>query len=135
MEGAAMKTFELDTPAYDLIDITRQVEQAVAESGVREGLCCVYCPHTTAAITINENADPDVVHDLLLALGDTFPDRPAFRHAEGNSHAHLNSSAVGCSETIPVSDGRLALGTWQGVRFCEFDGPRHRRFFVQIIGN
>ena len=111
------------------------VQLDVHESGVREGLCTVYCPHTTAAITINENADPDVQRDLKLALGDIFgrSDRTEFRHAEGNSHAHLKSSIVGASETIPVTNGKLALGIWQGIYFCEFDGPRHRKYHVQIV--
>lgn len=129
-----MKRFALDTPAYGLVDITGRVQQAVRESGVTEGICVVYCPHTTAAITINENADPDVVHDLKLALADIFPDRPDFLHAEGNSAAHLKSTCVGASETIPISNGRLVLGVWQGVYFCEFDGPRQRTFCVQVLG-
>ena len=133
-EGGAVKRFELQTGAYELVNITAQVRDAVRESGVDEGLCCVYCPHTTAAIIINENADPDVVHDLKLALADTFPDRAEFRHFEGNSAAHLKSSVVGASELIPVSGGQPVLGTWQGVYFCEFDGPRSRHFFVQVIG-
>ncbi len=132
-----MITHDLTTCEFGFHDITRQIIDDVRESGIREGLCTVYCPHTTAAITINENADPDVQRDLKLALGDLFgrQDRPEFRHAEGNSHAHLKSSIVGASETIPISDGRLALGTWQDVYFCEFDGPRHRRFHVQLIGS
>lgn len=131
-----MKTHDLSTCAFGFHDITAQVQQDVRESNVREGLCTIYCPHTTAAITINENADPDVQHDLKLALGDIFGrrDRPEFLHAEGNSHAHLKSSVIGASETIPISNGRLTLGTWQGIYFCEFDGPRRRRFYVQIIG-
>ena len=131
-----MKTHELRTGDFGFHDITAQVEEDVCESGIREGLCTVYCPHTTAAITINENADPDVQRDLKLALGDIFGrrDRPEYHHVEGNSHAHLKSSVVGASETIPISDGRLVLGTWQGIYFCEFDGPRRRRFHVQIVG-
>ena len=128
-----MKKFSLSTGAYELVNITAQVREAVAEAGVAEGLCCVYCPHTTAAITINENADPDVVVDLKLALADTFPDRAEFRHFEGNSAAHLKSSVVGASELIPVSGGKLVLGTWQGIYFTEFDGPRNRRFAVKVI--
>lgn len=130
-----MKQFSLNTGAYELVNITSQVREAVQASGVNEGLCVVYCPHTTAAITINENADPDVVGDLKLALADTFPDRAEFRHFEGNSAAHLKSSVVGASETIPVSGGQLVLGTWQGIYFCEFDGPRSRHFYVQVVGN
>ena len=133
-KGAAVKKFSLSTGAYELVNITAQVREAVAEAGVDEGLCCVYCPHTTAAITINENADPDVVVDLKLALADTFPDRAEFRHFEGNSAAHLKSSVVGASELVPVSGGQLVLGTWQGIYFCEFDGPRSRTFYVQVIG-
>ena len=130
-----MKTFELQTKSFEFVDITAQVREAVAETGVDEGLCCVYCPHTTAAITINENADPDVLHDLRLALSDTFPNREEFLHMEGNSHAHMKSSMVGASELIPISGGKLVLGTWQGVYFCEFDGPRSRRFYVQVISS
>ena len=132
-----MKTFELRTSRFAMHDITALVKQAVRESGIEEGLCTVYCPHTTAAITINENADPDVQHDLLFALADAFgdSDRAEFRHIEGNSHAHLKSSLAGASETIPIARGSLALGTWQGIYFCEFDGPRNRRFHVQIIGS
>lgn len=129
-----MQQFNLETTSYGFHDITPQVRTAVREAGVREGVCLVFCPHTTAAITINENADPDVQRDLLLALADTFPDRAEFRHFEGNSHAHLKSSVIGASESIPVSGGELALGTWQGIYFCEFDGPRTRRFYVQVVG-
>ena len=128
-----MERFELETPAYGFVDITARVRQIVRESGIEEGLCVVYCPHTTAAITINENADPDVVRDLKLALADIFPDRRDFKHAEGNSAAHLKSSAIGASETIPVTGGAMALGTWQGIYFCEFDGPRTRRFYVKLL--
>ena len=129
-----MKVFSLQTCAFGFHDITRQVELAVRESGVSEGVAVVFCPHTTAAITINENADPDVQRDLKLALEQTFPDRPEFAHREGNSHAHLKSSVIGASETIPISEGRMALGIWQGIYFCEFDGPRKRRFYVQVLG-
>ena len=132
-----MKTHNLRTGEFGFHDITAQVKHDVRESGVREGLCVVFCPHTTAAITINENADPDVQRDLKLALGDIFgrTDRPDFRHLEGNSHAHLKSTAIGASETIPISGGRLVLGTWQAIYFCEFDGPRYRTFHVQIVGS
>lgn len=128
-----MERFELETPAYGFVDITARVRQIVRESGIEEGLCVVYCPHTTAAITINENADPDVVRDLKLALADIFPDRRDFKHAEGNSAAHLKSSAIGASETIPVAGGTMALGTWQGIYFCEFDGPRNRSYYVKVV--
>ena len=131
-----MKIYELHTDDFGFHDITRHVTEAVAESGVESGLCVICCPHTTAAITINENADPDVQHDLALALGEIFgtKDRPEYRHGEGNSHAHLKSTLVGASETLIVRHGKLVLGTWQGIYFCEFDGPRKRRFYVQIIG-
>ena len=128
-----MVTYTIDTPAFDMIDITSYVREAVRASGVEEGCALVYCPHTTAAITINENADADVVRDLKLSWGDIFADRSDFRHAEGNSAAHLKSSAIGASELIPVSNHALVLGTWQGIYFCEFDGPRTRRFHVQVM--
>ncbi len=125
--------YDLKTPREDFVSITAQVQGAIAESGVQDGICVVYCPHTTAGITINENADPDVVTDLLLAYEKAFPDRPEFRHIEGNSAAHAKATAVGSSVTIPVKNGRPVLGTWQGVYFCEFDGPRHRQFFVTVL--
>lgn len=125
--------FSLQTDSQGLHNITRQAREAVAKSGVKDGLCVVFCPHTTAAITINENADPDVVRDLLLGLGKAFPDRPEFRHAEGNSHAHLKSSCLGASETVIVKDGGLLLGMWQSLYFCEFDGPRSRMFYVKVV--
>jgi secondary thiamine-phosphate synthase enzyme len=127
-----IKQYSISTSAEGFYDITEQVQSALAESSIQDGLCVVYCPHTTAAITINENADPDVVHDMLLGLRKAFPDRVEFRHAEGNSSAHLKSSAVGNSVTVLVSQGRLVLGTWQGIYFCEFDGPRTRKFFVRV---
>lgn len=129
-----MKTVELETRREEMVPITRQVQAVVEQSGVKQGACVVYCPHTTAGITINENADPDVQHDILLALGDVFAGRDDFLHMEGNSAAHLKAAFVGSSATIPVEDGRLALGRWQGVYFCEFDGPRRRRFTVQVLG-
>jgi secondary thiamine-phosphate synthase enzyme len=126
--------YALKTTRQDFYDITPQVREAVAKSGVADGIAVVYCPHTTAGITINENADPDVVHDLLLGLDAAFPDRAGFRHGEGNSAAHLKATAVGSSVTVPVEGGRLVLGTWQGVYFCEFDPPRNRKFHVKVIG-
>ena len=128
--------YELQTPRGGFIDITAQVSAAVAkfceETGRTEALCLVFCPHTTAAVTVNENADPDVQHDLLIALEKAFPDRPEFLHGEGNSAAHAKSSCIGVSEQLIVKGGSLLLGTWQGIYFCEFDGPRRRRFFVQV---
>jgi len=127
-----LREFKLRTSAENLHNITRFVAEAVQESGVAEGTCLVYCPHTTAGITINENADPDVVTDLLYGLGQAFPDRAQFRDDEGNSAAHLKASAIGSSVTIIITKGRLLLGTWQGIYFCEFDGPRNRTCYVQV---
>lgn len=129
-----LREFTLSTERTGMTDITSLVRETLRESGAKSGLCVVYCPHTTAGITINENADPDVVRDLLFALDRTYPTLPEFRHAEGNSAAHLKASALGSSATMIIQDGRLLLGTWQGVYFCEFDGPRKRRFFVKIMG-
>jgi secondary thiamine-phosphate synthase enzyme len=118
-----------------MIDITGQVSSLVAQSGISNGDVIVYCPHTTAAITINENADPSVMHDILLTLDELLPHhRPGYRHSEGNSDAHCKSSIIGCSEQILIKDKSLELGTWQGIFFCEFDGPRSRRVTVQIRG-
>ncbi|MBO7396233.1 MAG: YjbQ family protein [Ruminococcus sp.] len=127
--------FQLSTPKEGLVDITAEVTEAISESGVNEGICVVYCPHTTAAITINENADPDVKTDFIAGFDKVFPDFESFRHAEGNSDAHIKSSVVGASETIIVTAGRPLLGTWQGVYFCEFDGPRSRKFYVKVMGD
>ena len=119
----------------EMVDITGKVEKAVADSGISDGTVVIFCPHTTAAITINENADPDVVHDILLTLLALVPqDKDGYRHSEGNSDAHVKSSIVGCSETVLVNNGQMQLGTWQGIYFCEFDGPRKRSVIVQITG-
>jgi secondary thiamine-phosphate synthase enzyme len=130
------KDFRVNTKHRDqMIDITSQVGSLVAQSGITNGDVIVYCPHTTAAITINENADPSVPHDILLTLAELVPHhRPGYRHSEGNSDAHCKSSLVGCSEQILIKDKSLDLGTWQGIFFCEFDGPRSRRAIVQIRG-
>jgi secondary thiamine-phosphate synthase enzyme len=118
-----------------MIDITRQVGAIVSQSGISDGEAVVYCPHTTAAITINENADASVQHDILLTLEELFPQRRSgYRHSEGNSDSHCKSSLVGCSEHILVKGKSLVLGTWQGIYFCEFDGPRSRRVIVQVRG-
>jgi secondary thiamine-phosphate synthase enzyme len=120
----------------EFVDVTEQVRGAVRHSGVGRGLCVVYCPHTTAAVTVNENADPDVVHDMLLHLERTVPqDQSGFRHAEGNSDSHIKASLVGPSVTLLVENGDLVLGRWQGVYFCEFDGPRTRSVMVQVVGH
>src|SRR5438093_12502348 len=119
----------------EFVDVTDTVRDAVRQSGVASGLCVVYCPHTTAAVTVNENADPDVVHDLLLWYGRTVPkEQPGFRHGEGNSDSHIKASLVGPSVTLIVADGAPVLGRWQGVFFCEFDGPRSRTVHVQVVG-
>jgi len=125
--------YSLSTPRNNLYDITAQVREAVSKSSLSNGIAVIFCPHTTAGITINENADPDVVYDLLLGFEKAFPDRAEFRHGEGNSTAHLKASTVGASETIIIKDGKLVLGTWQSIYFCEFDSPRSRRFFVKIM--
>jgi len=118
-----------------MIDITGQVSSLVTQSGITNGDVIVYCPHTTAAITINENADPSVPHDILLTLDELLPHhRPGYRHSEGNSDAHCKSSIIGCREQILIKDKSLELGTWQGIFFCEFDGPRNRKAIVQIRG-
>lgn len=109
------------------------LKEALKESAVEEGLMVVYCPHTTAGITINENADPDVRTDLKKALNDTFPNHDYFVHLEGNSDGHMKSSLVGASETVLIHQGELIMGTWQSVYFTEFDGPRTRQFYVKII--
>ncbi|MDR1837451.1 MAG: secondary thiamine-phosphate synthase enzyme YjbQ [Treponema sp.] len=118
----------------DWLNITGEVQKAVAASGVREGICVIFVPHTTAAVTINENADPDVPHDVNLALNVISPDRREFRHNEGNSAAHTKSSLVGPSLTLIVTGGRLLLGTWQGIWFNEYDGPRTRKVHVRVMG-
>lgn len=127
------KRFTLRTDRQGYYNITNTVRQVIVESGVQSGLCVVFCPHTTGAITINENADPDVQHDLVIGFDEAFPDRRVFLHGEGNSDAHLKCSAVGASETLIVEDGRPLLGTWQGVYFCEFDGPRTRSYYVKVV--
>jgi secondary thiamine-phosphate synthase enzyme len=116
-----------------LVDVTAQVQQAVDRSGVRSGLACVFTPHTTAAVTINENADPDVARDILATLEKLIPQRGDYRHAEDNSDSHIKSSLTGCSETVIIEEGRLQLGTWQGVFLCEFDGPRRRELWVKVL--
>ena len=120
---------------FKFIDITDQVRDACRQSGVFDGMMTVYCPHTTAGVTINENTDPNVKNDLLLALNKTYPDRAEFRHAEGNSAAHLKASVIGSSVTIMIDDGEPVLGQWQAVYFAEFDGPRSRRFTVKVMGS
>ena len=119
----------------ELLDITSQVQRVVRESGVKNGVCYVFVPHTTAGITINENADPDVVKDILMELDKIAPLHDDYLHAEGNSAAHIKSSIVGCSREIIIEGGHLQLGTWQSLFFCEFDGPRSRSVWVKIISD
>jgi secondary thiamine-phosphate synthase enzyme len=132
-----MHRFEIRTRSRsEMVEITDLVRQAVAASGIRQGLCVVYCPHTTGAITINENADPDVVHDLLLWYDRVVSHQQSgFRHAEGNSDSHIKATLVGPSVTLLVEDAETVLGRWQGVFFCEFDGPRTRTVQIQIVGS
>jgi secondary thiamine-phosphate synthase enzyme len=136
-----MRSFTVGTAKRtEFVEITDEVRAAVRAAvragGLKSGICLVYCPHTTAGVTIQENADPDVVHDMLLWLNRHIPkDVSGFSHAEGNSDSHLKSSLIGTSVTIIVENGDLVLGTWQGVYFCEFDGPRRREVRVQTIGN
>lgn len=131
-----MRMFELSTRDRDgMIDVTGYVREAVRESGVQDGYAIVYCPHTTAGMAINENADPDVVRDVLRRLDELYPwEHKLDRHAEGNTAAHLKAITTGTSQTVLISGGRLVLGTWQGIYFCEFDGPRRRTFHVKVIG-
>ncbi len=118
----------------ELVDITQGVQKLIAESGVRSGVCHIYVTHTTAAVTINENSDPNVGRDLLKELNKVIPFDDQYGHTEGNSAAHIKSSIIGVSKAVLVEEGRLALGTWQAVFFCEFDGPRDRRVLVKVIG-
>ena len=128
-----LKKLTVDTSKHtQLVNITSMVREAVAESGVREGICTVFVPHTTAGVTINENADPDVVRDLISELGKLVPWEDGYRHAEGNSAAHLKASLMGFSQQLIVDGGSLVLGTWQGIWFCEFDGPRRRSLVVKV---
>jgi len=117
----------------ELIDVTSKISQLVQKSGINQGLCMVYVPHTTAAVTINESADPSVKSDMLMVLNQIVPWEANYRHLEGNSPAHVKSTLVGPSQLIAIEKGRLVLGTWQGIFFCEFDGPRNRKLHVRIM--
>jgi secondary thiamine-phosphate synthase enzyme len=116
-----------------LIDITSEIQKAVRSSGISEGLCMLYVPHTTAAITINESADPSVASDIMMVLNEVIPWKADYRHLEGNSPAHIKSTLVGASEVIAIENGSLVLGTWQGIFFCEFDGPRTRSVHMRLL--
>ena len=129
-----MKLFTVKTTSrFQMIDITGMVRSALRESGVQSGICCVFVPHTTAAVTINENADADVQSDIVAELDKVIPLNDNYRHIEGNSAAHVKSSLVGASEMVLVERGELVLGSWQSLFFCEFDGPRTRHFHVKFI--
>jgi secondary thiamine-phosphate synthase enzyme len=119
----------------ELIDITRQVKEIVEKTRVRSGLCIIYVPHTTAGVTLNENADPHVAQDILMGLDKVVPSHDRYLHSEGNSPAHIKASLIGCSETVLVESGELVLGTWQGIYFCEFDGPRNRTVHVRMASH
>ena len=130
-----MITLEINSSRQvEMIDVSGEVRRAIRASGVRSGLAVLFVPHTTAAVTINENADPDVVRDLVMEINRIVPFEDGYRHGEGNSAAHLKSSLVGASETLLVEQGAPVLGTWQGIYFCEFDGPRQRRLHLQVVG-
>lgn len=117
----------------ELVDITGDVQAAVRETGVRDGFCMIFVPHTTAAVTINENADPTVKDDMLKVINKIIPWDDGYRHLEGNAAAHIKSTLVGASELVAVVDGKLQLGTWQGIFFCEFDGPRSRKIHLHFL--
>jgi|TARA_B100002003_G_C14124567_1_gene540894 secondary thiamine-phosphate synthase enzyme len=117
----------------ELVDITLKISSIVKKSNIKEGLCIVYCPHTTAGITINENADPDVQHDILQKLASLIPQNENYQHSEGNSDAHIKSSLLGNEKTIIINNNKLVLGTWQGIYFFEGDGPRERKVIIKII--
>ena len=126
-------TLPLKTTSHtQMLDITRQIQDAVTDSGVKSGICTIFIPHTTAAVTINENADPDVVRDFTMEINKIVPWEDGYHHMEGNSAAHLKSSMIGFSEQVIIEDGRLVLGVWQGIYFCEYDGPRNRKVIVKI---
>ena len=131
-----MKTKEITVRTNshtEMLDITARIQQVVDESGVKEGVCVAFVPHTTAALTINENADPDVVRDFTTELGKIVPWEDGYHHMEGNSAAHLKASMIGFSEQILIEGGKLQLGTWQGIYFCEYDGPRNRKLKVKVM--
>ncbi len=129
-----MHTLSLETRnREEFINLTARLEAWVGQQGLNAGALLVYSPHTTAGLTINEGADPDVKRDMLVHLARLVPERGDYRHAEGNSDAHLKASLMGSSVTIPIADGKLQLGTWQAVYFCEFDGPRNRKVLVQAL--
>ena len=131
-----MQTFQVRTSARtEFIDVTRSVEEAVRQTGVGDGICIIFIPHTTAAVTINENADSSVVQDIIMELNKIVPFKDQYRHMEGNSPSHIKASLVGSSQIVFVESGKLVLGTWQGIFFCEFDGPRDRKVHVKVLSD
>lgn len=129
-----MKTITVDSrKQVELIDITAKICRSIREETVKEGIAVIYTPHTTAAITINENADPDVTRDMVMGINKLVPMQDNYRHLEGNSAAHIKSSLFGASETVIINNGTVVLGTWQGIYFCEFDGPRQRKVHIQVL--
>ena len=131
-----MKVISLETKAKEeVVDITAEVSSLVSQTKIQDGLCVVYVPHTTAGLAVNENADPTVKSDMLMALSHIIPDRLPYRHSEGNSPAHVKAAVVGSSATLIIEEGRLQLGTWQGIYFCEFDGPRRRQVWIKLLAS
>jgi secondary thiamine-phosphate synthase enzyme len=129
-----IQTIDLRTATREeMIDITSQVRSAIKRSGVSDGICCLYCPHTTAGVTIQENSDPDVKADMVAHIGRVVPKNAPFRHDEGNSDAHIKSSLIGTTATLIVEDGKPLLGTWQAIFFCEYDGPRERSIRIKVV--
>ena len=136
VELKGIQTFQVRTSTQtEFIDVTRSVQEAVKKTGVEDGICIIFVPHTTAAVTINENADPSVVQDIIMELNKIVPIKDQYRHMEGNSPSHIKASLVGCSQIVFVESGKLVLGTWQGIFFCEFDGPRNRKVQVKVISD
>jgi len=129
MEKISIKT----TSRAEFVDITSRIEKIVKDSKIKNGLCVIFCPHTTAGLTINENADPSVKKDIIEHLEELVPAGKGYSHSEGNSDAHIKSALTGSSLNVIIEEGALALGTWQGIYFCEFDGPRHRQVYVKIL--
>jgi len=128
-----MKEYTVKTHSrVEFVNIDREVQDAIKASGVSEGVCVIFVPHTTAAVTINENADPAVVRDIIMKMGKLIPENEGYAHMEGNSDAHIKSSLIGCAQTLIVSGGRPSLGVWQSVFFCEFDGPRTRKVRIEV---
>jgi secondary thiamine-phosphate synthase enzyme len=129
-----MEKFTVHSTAHtSIIDITQEVQSIVNKSGIKNGICYVFIPHTTAGVSINENADPDVKSDMLMVINKVIPLHDSYQHMEGNSAAHIKASLFGNSETVFLKEGRLQLGTWQGIFFCEFDGPRTRQVWINIL--